>query len=75
MRQKPGSFYRIENKERGSKEQKIFDWLGHMSTLFGVRRHKAISREPRLGLAFGDWLSGCSAVLVKRSVDRDSEAA
>lgn len=53
-----GSFYRIKNKEE---KQRISDWLGpyvQLVWVFGVRRNKEISVEPRGGLAFGDWLTG-----------------
>lgn len=29
--------------------------------------------EPRVGLAFGDWLTGCTAFLVKQSIYRNKK--
>ena len=34
-------------------------------------RNKEISIEPRVCLAFGDWLTGYTAFLVKGNVSRD----
>ena len=61
----------MKNKEQGREKQKTSDWFGVMwSTLFGVRRNKEISIEPRAGLASGDWLTEYTVFLVKWSTYR-----
>ena len=69
MGQKVGSFHRIKNKEQGRDQQKN-TWLSGVtqSGLLGVRRNKEVSIEPRVGLVFGDWLTGYATFLIKQTV-------
>ena len=64
MEQKAGSFYREKNKEQGRKKKYLIG-SGHIVS-FGVRR-------PRVGLAFGDWLTKCIVFLAKGNIYRDMQ--
>lgn len=54
MMWKAGNSYGINYNEE--KNSKMPGWP--QPTLFEVRRNKELSREPRGGLMFGDWLTG-----------------
>lgn len=41
--------------------------------MFEVSRNKEMSKQPRVGLAFGDWLTGYTAFPVRRSIVKDTK--
>lgn len=73
---KVGGFHRVKSKEE-RREQFKYIWLAGTTqpTSSGVRKNKEVRIEPRVGLAFGDWLTGYPLVLVKQSVYRGMEVS
>lgn len=73
---KAGHFYRIRVKNKGNKNRTHltgWDRILSLVWVFGVRKGKDMSIEPRTGLVFGDWLAGYTPFLVKQSIYRDSK--
>lgn len=75
MGQKGRSFCRMKNKEQGREKQKVSDWLrpNLVCGKKGVKKpkYRAQSIEPRVGMKYGESLTGCTAFLVKQSIYRD----
>ena len=64
---KAEGFYRVKNKEQGTEKLKVSEWLGpHNQPCLGMRK-------PRIGLVFGEWLTGYTVFLAKRSIHGDTE--
>lgn len=46
---------------------------GHMVNLVWSEEEEGISTEPRIGLAFEDWLTGYAMFLVRQSINKDTK--